>query len=70
MGTAPRVVIHQLEEGFFSVLADEGTEVFWIDDTISDGRTFKVFPSRIPDGLIDERFTKPHIELVDKDPKS
>lgn len=48
----PRVVIHQNELGDISVMADDGVEVFWVDDRSLNDRVYRMDGPPIPEDML------------------
>ncbi|MCW2309703.1 hypothetical protein [Rhodobium gokarnense] len=53
---AKRVVIWQDGDRWLTVFADEGVEVFWVDEGAKADRTYKMTPSPVPEGLLDDEY--------------
>ena len=49
-----RVVIYTSEDGFITVHSDDGVEVFWVDERAPNDRSYRMTPTGIPDGMLDD----------------
>ena len=49
----PRAVIHYDEIGMVKYLADEGVELFVVDERAPDDRVYRTSPDPIPDGILE-----------------
>lgn len=48
-----KAVVHQDENGEITIYADDGIEVFWVDDRSSFDRIYRMDHRNIPEGMLD-----------------
>lgn len=52
MNQKQRVVVHFDETGFIRTYADDGAEIYWVDERCPNDRVYRATPDAIPDDML------------------